>query len=171
MSNQAQIIQRVTMLVAEVRRAVDDLEPNFVPPFARPILHGLEQLTEAVELLARLATEPLSDQEALTLVPGAPIERGICCDRMRVELSSTCKQHSSRFECPDALLIESAGSGFGIVIHNGGSSFVQIHFCPWCGTSLQAATEPSAIEQSTAQAKSEAPRPEFDWDRSFVGSI
>jgi hypothetical protein len=25
---------------------------------------------------------------------------------------------------------------YGIIVHDGGSSMIQIHFCPWCGTRL-----------------------------------
>lgn len=49
-------------------------------------------------------------------------------------VNSCCEQHPDRFGCPDALIHYSPASGdYGIIIHDGGSSFVTIEFCPWCG--------------------------------------
>jgi hypothetical protein len=62
-----------------------------------------------------------------------------CCDEMAEAVTWMCAQHTDRFECPDALVHYSPQTGdYGIIIHDGGTSFVQIHFCPWCGTKLGA---------------------------------
>jgi hypothetical protein len=60
-----------------------------------------------------------------------------CCDRMREELLRHCELGVRRSECPDALIAYSPKfNEYGIIVHDGGLSFVQIHHCPWCGTKL-----------------------------------
>jgi hypothetical protein len=59
------------------------------------------------------------------------------CDRMREELEKRCDEHSDRFACPDALVTyEPKFDEYGIIVHDGGHSSVQIAFCPWCGVRL-----------------------------------
>lgn len=60
-----------------------------------------------------------------------------CCSRMAEDLAQTCSLHADRSACPDAL-IGRIGEGYGIIVHDGGSSVVEIAFCPWCGTRLPA---------------------------------
>lgn len=60
-----------------------------------------------------------------------------CCDRLFAEVSSTCPDHAQPWECSDILLAYSAKfNEYGIVVHDGGSSSVQIFYCPWCGAAL-----------------------------------
>lgn len=55
---------------------------------------------------------------------------------MPVEISRNCDD-LGRVQCPDALIEHvSKYDEYGIVVHDGGSSMVQILFCPWCGTRL-----------------------------------
>ena len=59
-----------------------------------------------------------------------------CCERMRVELSRHCLRHD-RNQCPDALIeYIPKFDEYGIIIHDGGTSILEIHFCPWCGVEL-----------------------------------
>lgn len=58
-----------------------------------------------------------------------------CCERMAYDLHQVCNHHPDRNECPDALIAEVRG-GFGLIIHDGSSSTIEIAFCPWCGTNL-----------------------------------
>lgn len=58
-----------------------------------------------------------------------------CCGRMEYDLSRKCEVHETRSECPDALIAEVKG-GYGLFVHDGGSSFVEISYCPWCGSKL-----------------------------------
>lgn len=58
-----------------------------------------------------------------------------CCSQMAADLSQTCDQHADRSDCPDALIAQVRG-GYGIIVHDGGRSFVEIAFCPWCGAVL-----------------------------------
>jgi hypothetical protein len=60
-----------------------------------------------------------------------------CCDEMRAKLNWACADHSSASECPDALVGRfGRARTYGLYIHDGGASFLEIHFCPWCGAKL-----------------------------------
>jgi hypothetical protein len=60
---------------------------------------------------------------------------GHCCDRMNLDLSQKCDIHEDRSDCPDALIAFIDG-GYGLRIHDGGSSYIEIKYCPWCGSKL-----------------------------------
>ena len=48
-----------------------------------------------------------------------------------------CDQHSDPFDCPDCLISYIPKfDEYGIIVHNGGSSSVEITFCPFCGAKL-----------------------------------
>ena len=52
-------------------------------------------------------------------------------------LEQECDQHSNRFDCPDSLVYWSEQfDEYGLIVHDGGSSYVTIHYCPWCGNCL-----------------------------------
>jgi len=60
-----------------------------------------------------------------------------CCDKLFDEVSVICPDHEQPWECADVLLVYSPKfNEYGIVVHDGGSSNVQILYCPWCGASL-----------------------------------
>ena len=60
-----------------------------------------------------------------------------CCEAMTAALAFDCEQHADPFACNDALIIyHEPFNEYGIVIHDGGPSYVLIRHCPWCGTSL-----------------------------------
>lgn len=59
----------------------------------------------------------------------------VCCQRMADDLERICTHHPDRLDCPDALIAQVRG-GFGLIVHDGGSSVIEIGFCPWCGTAL-----------------------------------
>ncbi|MFM9835713.1 MAG: DUF6980 family protein [Methylophilaceae bacterium] len=41
------------------------------------------------------------------------------------------------FECPDNLVtFDSRSKSYGLIIHDGGSSSIEMMFCPWCGKSI-----------------------------------
>ena len=61
-----------------------------------------------------------------------------CCLRMKENVERTCDQHENPYDCPDRLVVHWPDKDFyGLIVHDGGSSAVQIHFCPWCGTELK----------------------------------
>jgi hypothetical protein len=77
----------------------------------------------------------------------------ICCDEMRAQLNWACADHAAASECPDALVGRFGHARtFGLFIHDGGSSFLEIHFCPWCGAQLPNART-DAREARSAPAK------------------
>jgi len=55
------------------------------------------------------------------------------------DLNQNCDVHKDRFDCPDALIVNVNGS-YGLIVHDGGSSFIEISFCPWCGSELAGGT-------------------------------
>lgn len=60
-----------------------------------------------------------------------------CCEDMRREVERTCDRHPDRFDCPDCLVHFSERTrGYGLIVHDGGSSTVRLSFCPWCGAKL-----------------------------------
>lgn len=60
-----------------------------------------------------------------------------CCEDMHREAERTCDQHPDRFACGDCLIHYSAKfREYGLIVHDGGSSSVNIRFCPWCGRRL-----------------------------------
>ncbi len=60
-----------------------------------------------------------------------------CCQQMKAQVDLVCELHQNPFDCPDSLIYYSKPSGeYGLIIHDGGSSFLKIDFCPFCGKSL-----------------------------------
>jgi hypothetical protein len=57
---------------------------------------------------------------------------------MLKQLNLKCRDHPSLEGCPDALVGRFGKKGdYGLFIHDGGSSHVEIAYCPWCGTRLR----------------------------------
>jgi hypothetical protein len=49
----------------------------------------------------------------------------------------SCPQHPDPFDCLDNLIVHYPKDGkYGLIIHDGGESFVIIRHCPWCGNKL-----------------------------------
>ena len=60
-----------------------------------------------------------------------------CRDRMKKNVEHRCDQHPDPYDCPDNLVIYSPKfDEFGLIIHDGGHSHIEIQFCPWCGAGL-----------------------------------
>ena len=59
------------------------------------------------------------------------------CEKMQFELNQKCDEHSDPFDCAEALIYYSKRHyEYGIIIHDGGSSYSVIKYCPWCGVKL-----------------------------------
>ena len=60
-----------------------------------------------------------------------------CCEEMAYHLDWQCDMHSNEYECADALVTFIPKFGeYGLIIHDGGDSYVVISHCPWCGARL-----------------------------------
>lgn len=60
-----------------------------------------------------------------------------CCEEMKERLKFNCKSCKDKYECPDSIVVQTLSQGYGIIIHDGGMSFISIKFCPWCGKKLK----------------------------------
>ena len=64
-------------------------------------------------------------------------DKTYCCAMMTAQIAHHCEQHADVFACPDALIVYTPQfDKYGIIIHDGGSASITIHYCPWCGTTL-----------------------------------
>ncbi len=60
-----------------------------------------------------------------------------CCSTMQAQVDFTCPEHAEPADCPDALILYvDRFREYGLRVHDGGSSSVDINFCPWCGARL-----------------------------------
>ena len=56
-----------------------------------------------------------------------------CCSILAYYLERECAIHSDPWDCPDRLFYRANDGEIGIVVHDGGSSFVTMLYCPFCG--------------------------------------
>jgi hypothetical protein len=62
-----------------------------------------------------------------------------CCDDMRRQVEFRCADHADLSDCPDSLVVSLENPArFGIRVHDDGSSYIAIRYCPWCGANLSA---------------------------------
>ena len=60
-----------------------------------------------------------------------------CCETMREQIEIARKEHASRRPYSDAVVgYLVVLNEYGLIIHDGGTSAIDIAFCPWCGTKL-----------------------------------
>jgi hypothetical protein len=64
------------------------------------------------------------------------INNEYCCNDMMEKILYKCDVHLDPFDCPDNIIYKSKRNEYGIIIHGGGSSFIKINYCPWCGRKL-----------------------------------
>jgi hypothetical protein len=62
-----------------------------------------------------------------------------CCDMMTFQV----RRHGQcgpgclgPHDCPDSIVYHASDGSYGLLIHDGGASFVQIAYCPWCAAPL-----------------------------------
>jgi hypothetical protein len=79
------------------------------------------------------------------LMPTAPL--WACCEAMQQQIQFKCRDHAElSSDCPDSLAGSlGASSRFRIRVHDRGSSFVEIRFCPWCGFDLTSRKNPTSV--------------------------
>jgi hypothetical protein len=56
-----------------------------------------------------------------------------CCATLGYYLERACQIHDDPWDCPDRLFYRASDGEIGIVVHDGGSSFVTMRYCPFCG--------------------------------------
>lgn len=60
-----------------------------------------------------------------------------CCQRMAQVVNYRCDRHPDPFDCPDCLVYyEPRFDEYGLIVHDGGSCYALLEFCPFCGTKL-----------------------------------
>ena len=60
-----------------------------------------------------------------------------CCEKMCEQLLTNCPQHSNISGCPDRLVFyDDRFDEYGLIVHDGGQSYIIINYCPWCGEKL-----------------------------------
>jgi hypothetical protein len=70
-------------------------------------------------------------------VTGGIMIKHHCCETMTIQVNYICELHDNPFDCPDHLVYyEMMFDEYSLIIHDGGTSTFQIHYCPWCGTKL-----------------------------------
>jgi hypothetical protein len=57
------------------------------------------------------------------------------CIHIAYRSTVTCEDHKDPWECPDMTIVKTS-DGYGLPVRDGGSSFIQINNCPWCGIKL-----------------------------------
>jgi len=66
------------------------------------------------------------------------VDMGYCCHALREHAEHACPDHPDPTNCPDLVILRTSRGEFGLPIHDGGSSFIKIRHCPWCGKRLTA---------------------------------
>lgn len=90
-----------------------------------------------------------------------PCTRQHCCMMMTRQVDFACEQHPDPADCPDSLVGYSPNCDeYGIRVHDGGSSWVVIDYCPWCGKQLanERAREVQPVRDNDDGGLSPAPR-------------
>ncbi|MGM0865185.1 MAG: DUF6980 family protein [Bacillota bacterium] len=60
-----------------------------------------------------------------------------CCEDRGYQTNFMCDIQNNPFDCSDKIIISNKRDNkYGLIFHDGGSSNVEINFCPWCGSKL-----------------------------------
>lgn len=61
-----------------------------------------------------------------------------CCEMMEYHSKHNCIEHENKYDCPDSLIdFNEQSKNYILIIHDGGTSGIEIKFCPWCGKNLK----------------------------------
>jgi len=93
-----------------------------------------------------------------------------CCTRMTEQVQHRCDVHADPAGCPDAL-VGYFGGQYGIRVHDGGSSFVVILHCPWCGTRLRKGSGKASVRRTTNAMPPLKRRAELDTINGLTAAI
>jgi len=59
-----------------------------------------------------------------------------CCEQMNMKISMNCSEHD-KFSCPDTpIYYDEVFDEYGLIVFDGGESYILMEFCPWCGKKL-----------------------------------
>lgn len=116
-----------------------------------------------------MSSKVYSGRRMLWMPLGSPYakpsaEVAICCHTMGDALDFDCKDHEAPFDCPDGLIVyNEVFDEYGVVVHDGGWSYVLITHCPWCGARLPDSARDRWFEQIEGLQSSddEPPPPEY----------
>lgn len=102
-------------------------------PWYNGRLSGIEFLTDARARVPYDAALKLDHEEANR----DPDAATVCCSAMRPYATGTaCPDHGDNWlDCPD-YVVAKVKDRFGLPVRDGGSSYIAIDFCPWCGSRL-----------------------------------
>ncbi len=60
-----------------------------------------------------------------------------CCENMETNINIDCYNYSDKFQFSNSLIYyDLVFDEYGLIVHDGGDSYVTIRFCPWCGKEL-----------------------------------
>lgn len=85
--------------------------------------------------------------------------RKVCCSWLAQHLEFDCPLHRDPLDCADAVIFRDGSGQIGLPIHDGGSSYIRIRHCPWCGTRLR------------KQPADESPAPDHQHVRVVTGHV
>ena len=71
-----------------------------------------------------------------------------CCEEMKRQVEHSCPTSHGRSSCSDQLVsFNDVFNEYGLIVHDGGTSSVEISFCPWCGGRLPPSQRDEWFEQ------------------------
>ena len=89
--------------------------------------------------------------------PAAP-HQTFCCVDMTNAIAFECDQHAEPFECGDQLVVyNEVFDEYGVIVHDGGASYVLMNFCPWCGTKLPESQRDRWFDETEALSNADDP--------------
>lgn len=87
---------------------------------------------------------------------------------MRDEVEHRCAEHPDPYDCPEHLVRYVPNfDEYGLIVHDGGASYVDIAYCPWCGTKLPRSKRErwwAEMERLGVDPWTETPPPEYQTD-------
>ena len=83
-------------------------------------------------------------------------EARFCCAAMAAAARFDCDQHADPFDCADQIVVyNEVFDEFGIVVHDGGASYVLMTVCPGCGTRLPESQRDRWFDETEAKGFSD----------------
>jgi len=64
------------------------------------------------------------------------MEHNKCCESMKIQIEQTLNNKDSYLSVDNLIYYSDIFNEYGLIIHDGGESYLKIDYCPWCGTKL-----------------------------------